>query len=67
MSGLTLTMRLSHGPKREMTVAYAPGENTQRPMIRIANKFLTESGFTVGTKIEAEYGPGVNTITKKLS
>ncbi|MFA6414848.1 MAG: SymE family type I addiction module toxin [Candidatus Paceibacterota bacterium] len=47
-----------------MTVAYAPGENTQRPMIRIANRFLAESGFTVGSKIEAEYGQGVITITK---
>lgn len=67
MSGLTLTMRLSHGPRREMTVAYAPGEKAQRPMIRIANKLLTESGFTVGSKIEAEYGQGVITITKKPS
>lgn len=67
MSGLTLTMRLSHGPKRAMTVAYAPGENDKRPMIRIANRFLAESGFTVGSKIEAEYGQGVITITKKTS
>ena len=67
MSGLTLTMRLSHGPKREMTVAYAPGENDKRPMIRIANRLLAESGFTVGSKIEAEYGNGIITITKKLS
>ncbi len=67
MSGLTLTMRLSHGPKRAMTVAYAPGEKAHRPMIHLANKFLTESGFTVGSKIEAEYGQGVITITKKPS
>lgn len=67
MSGLTLTMRISHGPKRAMTVAYAPGTAANCPMIRLANKFLTESGFTVGSKIEAEYGPGVITITKKPS
>ena len=69
MSALTLSMRLNYGgPKRLMTVAYAPGSTSvQKPMIRIANRFLAESGFTVGSRIEAEYGNGVITITKKPS
>ena len=66
MSSTTLSRCLSHGPKRAMTVAYAPGTAASRPMIRIANRFLAESGFTVGSQIEAEYGFGVITITKKL-
>lgn len=69
MSALTLSMRLNYGgPKRLMTVAYAPGSTgASKPMIRIANRFLAESGFTVGSKIEAEYGQGVITITNKSS
>jgi hypothetical protein len=59
-------MSLSYGPKREITVAYAPGEEgEQKPMIRIANRFLLESGFKVGNKAEVEYGHGVITITTK--
>lgn len=69
MSPLTLSMRLHYpGPRRLMTVAYAPGSTgASKPMIRIANKYLVESGFTVGSKIEAEYGNGIITITKKTS
>jgi len=66
MSGMTLSMRLHYsGPKRQMTVAYAPGSaSEQKPMIRIANNFLAESGFTVGSKCDVEYGRGVITISK---
>lgn len=65
MNDVRLTMSLSYGPKREITVAYAPGEGEQKPMIRIANRFLLESGFKVGNKAEVEYGNGVITITTK--
>ena len=67
--GVSLSVRLNYGgPRRLMKVAYAPGSTgAQKPMIRIANRFLVESGFTVGSKIEAEYGNGIITITKKLS
>ena len=66
---VTVSMRLNYGgPKRLMKVAYAPcSTGASKPMIRIANKYLVESGFTVGSKIEAEYGNGIITITKKLS
>lgn len=69
MSGVSLSMRLNYGgPKRLMKVAYAPGSTgASKPMIRISNRFLSESGFTIGSKIEAEYGNGIITITKKLS
>lgn len=69
MSGVSLSVRLNYGgPRRLMTVAYAPGSTgASKPMIRIANKYLAESGFTVGSKIEAEYGNGIITITKKPS
>ena len=69
MSGVSLSMRLNYGgPRRLMTVAYAPGSTSeQKPMIRIANRFLAESGFTVGSKIEAEYGNGIITLTKQPS
>jgi hypothetical protein len=68
MSGISLSMRLHYpGPKRLMTVAYAPSSTgASKPMIRIANKYLAESGFTVGSKIEAEYGNGIITITKNI-
>ncbi len=67
--GVSLSVRLNYGgPKRLMTVAYAPSSTSEpKPMIRLANRFLAESGFTVGSKIEAEYGNGIITITKKLS
>ena len=77
MSGIKLTMRLSYGPKREMTVACAPSRETcyvdqsrsieQKPMIRIANRLLLESGFKVGSKIEVEYGHNIITITRKAN
>lgn len=67
MTGVSLSVRLNYGgPRRLMTVAYAPGSTgAQKPMIRLSNRFLTESGFIVGSKIEAEYGNGIITLTKK--
>lgn len=67
--GVSLSMRLNYGgPRRLMTVAYAPSSiGEQKPMIRLSNRFLKESGFTVGSKIEAEYGNGIIIITKKQS
>jgi len=59
-----MTLRLSYGPKREMTVAYAPGGDGCKPMIRIANRLLLESGFIVGSKVEIQYDRNVITITK---
>lgn len=68
MNDKKLTTRLSYGPKREMTVAYAPGDYTQKPMIRIANRFLLESGFKVGNKVDVKYGNGIIIINlKKLN
>lgn len=51
--------------KREMTVTYAPGDGKETPMIRIANRFLLEHGFTIGDKIEIKYANGFITITHK--
>jgi len=50
--------------KREMKVVYAPGDNKQRGMIRIINRFLIQSDFNIGDRIQVEYGKGVITITK---
>ena len=50
--------------KREMTVTYAPGIGTAKPMIRITNRFLTNSGFSIRDKIEVRYGSEVITISK---
>lgn len=69
MTGVTLSIGLNYGgPKRQMTVAYAPGGmSNQVPMLKIANHFLLDSGFTVGSKCSVEYGNGILTITKKTS
>lgn len=68
MSGITLSIGLNYGgPKREMTVAYAPGGNEQKPMVRITNRLLLQSGFTVGSKCNVEYGNGIITIVKSKS
>jgi len=70
---IKLTIRLSYGPRREMTVVRATGGEVcsskrflsieQKPMLRIANKLLLESGFRVGNKVEVEYGNNVITIS----
>lgn len=50
---------------RNMTVSYAPGANDKTPMIRIANRFLIKSGFTIGEKVYVVYAPSVITINLK--
>ena len=50
--------------RREMIVVYAPGTNAQTPMIRLANRFLLTSGFTIGSRFEVEYTDGVITISR---
>lgn len=66
MTGVTLSIGLNYcGPKREMTVAYAPGGNEQKPMVRITNRLLLQSGFTVGRKFETEYGDKIITLKLK--
>ncbi len=64
--GVTLSIGLNYGgPKRQMTIAYAPGcTSDQVPMLKLANRFLLDSGFTVGSKCNVEYGRGVITISK---
>src|SRR3989338_5797832 len=74
MNGIRMSIHLSYGPERKMTVAYAPASTTcyvnqsrtieQKPMIRICNRFLLESGFNVGNKITVQYGDGIITIRK---
>lgn len=49
---------------RIMTVTYAPSSDRKRPMIRIANSLLTNSGFNVGNKIEVSYQEGLIIINK---
>lgn len=51
--------------KREMIVSYTPGADDRTPMIRIANRFLIKSGFTVGEKVYVEYAEGAITINLK--
>ena len=77
MSGVKLTMYLSYGPKREMTVAYAPGGQTcysdqsrtiePKPMLRITNRLLLNAGFKVGSKVSVEYGDKIITVRKLQS
>lgn len=50
---------------RTMNISYAPGANDRTPMLRIANRFLTKSGFTVGEKVFVVYADGVITINLK--
>ena len=53
--------------KRAMTVAYASGGDGRRPprpMLRIANRWLLESSYEVGSKIEVEYANGVIKIIR---
>ena len=75
MSKVKLVMYLDYGyQKREMTVAYAPGGQTcysdrsrtiePKPMIRIANRMLLESGFKVGSRVSIEYGHDIITVRK---
>lgn len=54
--------------KRTMTIVDAPGADQPlgKPMLKIANRFLYNSGFTVGTKVEVEYAHEV-VIIRKLS
>lgn len=59
--GLNLLLNM----KREMTVAYKPGEILQKPMIRITNRYLLEAGFTVGSKFDVEYATDVIKIIRK--
>lgn len=51
--------------KRLQTVSYAPGRETQTPMLRIANRFLLKYGFNIGDKVEVEYTDGIITIILK--
>lgn len=50
---------------RNMTVSYAPGANDKTPMLRLANRFLVRSGFTIGEKVYVVYADGVITINLK--
>lgn len=56
---------------RTMTVSYSPGSNERipTPMLRIANRYLTNSGFTVGEKVYVRYSAGsiiINLKNKKI-
>jgi hypothetical protein len=44
--------------KRRMTMSYGPGDNQSKPMLRICNRFLSSSGFSVGCKVEVKYRNG---------
>ncbi len=60
---------------RPMTISYATDgrykymsgiyTGKQKPMLRIANRFLLASGFTVGSKIEVKYEDNILIITLK--
>ena len=48
-----------------MTIVYAPGSRSaSTPMLRIANRYLLQAGFTFGSKVEVKYG--IEIITIKL-
>ncbi len=50
---------------RRMLVVRTPGTDN-KPMIRIANRFLSDAGFTIGSTVEVLYRRGV-IIIKKLN
>jgi len=50
--------------KRRQTVAYAPGYWKSKPMIRLINRFLLDSGFQIGNKVEVKYEDGRIVITR---
>lgn len=60
--GGTLLLNL-HSMNSTMTVSYAPGDS-ERPMVRIANRWLAESGFLVGSKFNVEYANNLITLKK---
>ena len=43
---------------RKMSVVRTPGTG-DKPMIRIANRFLLDYGFKIGSTVEVSYQPGV--------
>ena len=47
-----------------MTVAYAPGGDDRKPMIKIINRSLLKSGFIVGEKYQVTYEQGKIVINK---
>lgn len=47
-----------------MTITRSPGDDNNKPMLRITNGFLLKAGFPIGSRFEAEYGKGVITITR---
>lgn len=47
-----------------LTVSCAPGSDARRPMIRIANRWLTESGFIIGSQFDVNYAENVITLKK---
>lgn len=49
---------------RLMKITRAPTTDAL-PMLRIANRFLLQSGFRVGSQVSVEYAEGVLTITLK--
>ena len=50
---------------RRMSVVRTPGTE-DKPMIRIANRFLSDAGFKIGSTVEVSYQSGV-IIIKKLN
>jgi len=50
---------------RKMSVVRTPGTN-DKPMIRIANKFLADANFSIGSTVEVSYERNI-IIIKKLN
>lgn len=50
--------------KRNMTVVSSPGDNRQKPMIRIRNNWLSKAGFPVGSRIQVKYKDSRIVITR---
>ena len=48
---------------RSMVVVRAPG-TSNKPMLRVSNRLLTNAGFNIGTAIEVTYERSIITIRK---
>ena len=48
---------------RKMSIVRTPG-TMDKPMIRIANRFLSDAGLKIGDAIEVSYSRGIITVKK---
>lgn len=48
-----------------MTVYRAPGNEDEKPQIKISNKYLVRSGFFIGDRVIVSYAKNSITVSKQ--